>query len=308
MQQSYGYENHAGALRHACSVIALGCAVMMVLMQGLGLVMIVAMQTVSPNIAASDWYLHLASALPFYGVGIPVFFLIVRTLPNYPAHQKFYMRVDEMMTWAVIALGSMYILNFFSVWLNELIGYLRGSPAPNPVESATSNIPLTILFSVILAPVFEELVFRGMIINRLRPYGDKVCIFFSALLFAMFHGNLYQMFYAFGIGLAFGYVALRTGHIGYTIGLHAFLNLCGGVIFPLLSSSSNEWVAGILGWFIIVLMVSAVTLFAVNFYRFCKLSPGVPVFGRTKIRLALLNPGMAAYLVATLALVAVFLL
>ena len=307
MQQSYGYQDNACALRHVCSTIALGCAVMMVLMQAIGVIMILGMQMISPRIAKSVLFSHLSSAIPFYCVGIPVFNLILRTLPNYPAEQKLRMRVDEVMTWMVITLGGMYVFNFLSIWINELIGALKGSPVVNPVEPAVSNIPLTILFSVILAPIFEELVFRGMIINRLRPYGDKVCIFFSALLFAMYHGNLYQMFYAFAIGLAFGYVALRTGHIGYTIGLHAFINLCGGIIFPQLSLSSNEWVLDATGFFIVVLMISAVTLFAVNFYRFRRLNPGVPVFGKTKINLALFNPGMAVYTVTTLCLVFVFL-
>ena len=305
MQQPNYYQDNARTMKHTCTVLSFGCVVMMIIMQALGVLLILGMQFLSRRVAASQLILNLVSALSFYGVGIPVFYLIVKTIPAVHAQQKLRMRVDEIMTWAVISLGGMYLFNYFSVWLNEVISIFKGSPVINPVASATENIWVTILFSVILAPFFEELVFRGMILNRLKPYGEKMSIFFSALLFAMFHGNLYQMFYAFAIGCAFAFVALRTGHIGYTVGLHMFVNLCGGVIFPLLATSKWELVIGLMGIFVIVLMISAIVLFAVNFYRFRRLAPGLPVFGKTKVRLALCNPGMAVYATATLVLILV---
>ncbi len=305
MQQSYGYQDSGAALKHTCTVLAFGCVVMMVIMQALGVLFIIGMQLISPKVAASQLYLNLASAVSFYGVGIPVFYFMIKAVPKAPAQAKLRMRVDEIMTWAVISLGGMYLFNYFSVWLNEVISLFKGSPVINPVVSATENLWVTILFSVILAPFFEELVFRGMILNRLKPYGEAVSIFFSSLLFAMFHGNLYQIFYAFAIGCAFSYVALRTGHIAYTVGLHMFVNLCGGVLFPRMALSKWDAAAGFMGVFVIVLMISAIVLFAVNFYRLRRLEPGLPVFGRTKARLALCNPGMAVYASATLVLVLV---
>lgn len=305
MQQPYGYQENAKSLSHTCTYLAFGCVVMMIIMQALGVLLIVGMRLVFPMIATTQLCLNLISAISFYGVGIPVFYLIVKTIPAAPKQQKLRMRIDEIMTWAVISLGGMYIFNYFSVWLNEIISFIKGSPVINPVVSATENIWITIVFSVILAPIFEEFVFRGIILNRLKPYGDKVSIFFSALLFAMFHGNLYQMFYAFAIGCAFAYVALRTRRIAYTIGLHMFVNFCGGVLFPQLASSSHEIVTALMGMFVIVLMISAIVLFVVNFYRFRRLDSGLPIYGKSKIALSLCNPGMAVYAAATLVLVLV---
>ncbi len=305
MQQPYDYQDNASALKRTCTILAFGCVVMMIIMQALGVLLIVGMQLISLKIASSQLFLNLASAVSFYGVGIPVFYLIVKSVPAASPQPKLRMRIDEIMTWAVISLGGMYIFNYFSVWLNEVIGFFKGSPITNPVSSATENPWVTILFSVILAPFFEEFVFRGIILNRLKPYGEAISIFFSSLLFAMFHGNLYQMFYAFAVGCAFAYVALRTGRIGYTVGLHMFVNFCGSIVFPALALSKWKVVAGLMGVFVIVLMISAIVLFAVNFYRFRKLKPGLPVFGKAKATLALCNPGMAVYAAATLVLVLV---
>lgn len=80
------------------------------------------------------------------------------------------------------------------------------------------------LYASILAPISEELIFRGYILQTLRPYGKKFAICFSAFLFGVFHGNLLQTPYAFFMGLVLGYVTLEY-HIGWSVALHVFNNL-----------------------------------------------------------------------------------
>ena len=80
------------------------------------------------------------------------------------------------------------------------------------------------LYASILAPISEELIFRGYILQTLRPYGKKFAIVFSAFLFGIFHGNLLQTPYSFLMGLALGYVTLEY-HIGWSVALHVFNNL-----------------------------------------------------------------------------------
>ena len=80
------------------------------------------------------------------------------------------------------------------------------------------------LYASILAPVSEELIFRGYILQTLRPYGKKFAIVLSAFLFGIFHGNLLQTPYAFLMGLVLGYVAEEYS-IPWSMGLHMFNNL-----------------------------------------------------------------------------------
>ena len=72
------------------------------------------------------------------------------------------------------------------------------------------------LYASILAPVSEELIFRGYILQTLRPYGKKFAIVLSAFLFGIFHGNLLQTPYAFLMGLVLGYVTVEY-HIGWAV-------------------------------------------------------------------------------------------
>ena len=90
------------------------------------------------------------------------------------------------------------------------------------------------LFVGLLAPICEEWLFRKQIISRLRRYGEKTAIVFSALAFALFHMNLFQFFYAFGLGLIFGYVYTRTSRLRYSVLMHMLINLNGSVLAPLM--------------------------------------------------------------------------
>ena len=78
-----------------------------------------------------------------------------------------------------------------------------------------------------------------MLIDRLNRLGDRPAILLSAFLFALFHGNLYQLFYAFGVGLVFGYVYVRTGRIRYTISIHMLVNCLFGVLPAVLLTNAN---------------------------------------------------------------------
>ena len=115
-----------------------------------------------------------------------------------------------------------------SVWLTtlELIMNLFGSSLMETLESVTGSTDSfsMFLYGSILAPLWEEVLFRGYILRALRPYGRRFSIFGSALLFALFHGNLLQGPYAFLIGLVLGWLACEYS-INWSIALHVFNNL-----------------------------------------------------------------------------------
>ena len=78
----------------------------------------------------------------------------------------------------------------------------------------------------VLTPVAEELIFRGLIYRRLRWYTDaKWAIFLSAMIFAVFHGNLLQGIYAFAIGLLMAFVYEKYHHILAPVLIHVGANL-----------------------------------------------------------------------------------
>jgi uncharacterized protein len=86
-----------------------------------------------------------------------------------------------------------------------------------------------VLRIVIIAPIVEELIFRGMIMSGFsRNYRPAFAIFFSALLFALFHLNPWQFPAAFALGLILGWIRIRTGSVLACITGHAIHN---GLVF-----------------------------------------------------------------------------
>lgn len=86
-------------------------------------------------------------------------------------------------------------------------------------------IPVAVIF-----PFFEELLFRKLIIDRTKMYGEGLSIIFSALLFAFFHCSIDQFFYTFALGILLGYVYVNTGKLKLCWLLHGLFNLWGSII------------------------------------------------------------------------------
>ncbi len=120
--------------------------------------------------------------------------------------------------------------------LAPLVSWLGGDDPPQQevgeiIADATgaSSTVLVFIAVVIFAPLVEELLYRGMLLSWLRrvmPAWGAVAI--SALVFAGVHlldPNAWLVVPGlFLIGLALGYVALRTGSLGLPIMLHAGVN------------------------------------------------------------------------------------
>jgi hypothetical protein len=83
----------------------------------------------------------------------------------------------------------------------------------------------------VLAPVFEELLYRERLLGALRSlWGWRWGLVVSSALFALGHMDPRVMPVAFAGGVVCGAVMLRTGSLAAVIGLHAGWNL--GVVSP----------------------------------------------------------------------------
>ena len=122
---------------------------------------------------------------------------------------------------------------------------------------------LEIIAVGILTPVVEELIFRGLIYRRLRWMLDaKWAAVVSALIFAVFHGNLLQGIYAFAIGLLLAFVFERYHHVLAPILIHVGAN----VISVLLSENEALQVIYESNTAFIVATLVMMAVFVVSFY------------------------------------------
>ena len=123
------------------------------------------------------------------------------------------------------------IATIFPKWLED---YQAMMEAAGMGEEVTL---LMMIYSVCLAPISEELIFRGVTMRLARKaFPFWVANFIQAFLFGVFHMNPLQGCYAFTLGLVLGYVCERGGSIYYAILFHFLFNLWG---------TTSQWMASI---------------------------------------------------------------
>lgn len=185
------------------------------------------------NFADMDQNLRLMICLlAMYPAAILIFYLMIRKIPR--AHQTRREIVDagEYLCTFVVSMGCMYVGNFIGQALMTAVSFVTGEPMVNAVQELILGMePWTILIvAVIAAPIVEEFLFRKCLLDRIAGYGQITSMMVSGVLFGFAHGNFYQFFYAFALGVIFAYVYLKTGNVWYTVGLHMMINFCGSII------------------------------------------------------------------------------
>lgn len=120
----------------------------------------------------------------------------------------------------VLLLWGLVFLLALGVVLEPLLSLL---PAP-PMDNLGSGL-WTLAALVVFAPVFEELICRGVVLESLRArYGVITAWLVSSLFFAVLHFQLQMALNAFFVGLVLAFLYIRTDSLWITILLHAFNN------------------------------------------------------------------------------------
>jgi membrane protease YdiL (CAAX protease family) len=120
---------------------------------------------------------------------------------------------------------------------NYLLSHLTWLPDVMEQQfDAILSYPFGILLITIIGPVFEEILFRGIITAALlRHYTPVKAIILSAFIFGIIHGNPVQMVGAGLIGLLLAWIYYRTGSLIPVIIIHIInngLSVFLGKIYP----------------------------------------------------------------------------
>ena len=182
-------------------------------------------------------YLYNPFKKIFLGVGSTIFIF-------YFAYRKAGVPLNELFPAKSFNVLIVFPLLLFLLAAQNLIGEINTHlnnvlPAPSwfwelfgKIFESDYGIYGAILKIVIIAPVIEELIFRGVIMHGLmRNYSKLTAVFVSALMFALFHLNPWQFPATFVLGLLLGILMLRTRNIYLCILGHAINN--GLVLFSI---------------------------------------------------------------------------
>ena len=274
-----------------------------------------------PTLLDTWWISWVLSIIPLYTVGLGILWLILRKVPVSPHNTEYAVgvtasadkpefRIGHWLILLVIAFGCMtaggLVGNIVMSVLSTIMDYDYANALGNMVSS--SPVWVTFLGVCICAPLGEELLFRKLLIDRTRRFGDLPAILLSGLLFGLFHGNLFQFFYAAAVGMVLAYVYTRTGKYLWCVAMHAALNFVGSIVTPALAGLlpadmiSFENLLQPLVYLLLAawqygMLIAGIILFCVLFSR-RKLSRGPsPLYRENAASLVLGNVGMIFVLV-----------
>lgn len=288
--------------------IGLALFVMTILVNAVQYGMAFLIKKTVPEFADSSWYMYALVIVSTYLVGAPVAMMMMRSLPVIDKEK----RERKPLKWYTLPLLlgasflAMYVFSAIGVLINFLIGKLMGGTSLNPLAATLGGSALipTVITVAICAPIVEEFLFRGVVLERLRVYGDLVAIFVSALCFGLLHGNIQQILYATALGTVFGYVKVRTNDLRYTIGLHMAVNLIGSVVIANLALTGNQYIIMVAGMLILgicmVGLVAVILGFALKWVDFTKFSKGEIILEHPMGKI-FGNIGMILYLLISIA-------
>lgn len=83
---------------------------------------------------------------------------------------------------------------------------------------------ITLVYTCIVAPITEELVFRGYLLKNMSRVSQKTGIFFTSIMFGLFHGNIPQAILAFILGVFLAHITIKHNSILPAIIVHAVVN------------------------------------------------------------------------------------
>lgn len=168
----------------------------------------------------------------------------------------------QMFVLAVFAgLMICFVGDFLTAYISQAASAIgvEFSQAETPMPENLSECLLYFLSFAVVPALIEEFAFRGVVMQPLRKYGDWFAIVMSSVFFALLHGNMVQIPFAFIAGLALGFFRIKTGSIWTSVVIH-FLNNTLSVVTSIYYNNNPN--ASELPYYVVSGAVFAIGVFA----------------------------------------------
>ncbi len=160
----------------------------------------------------------------------------------------------------VISVGAFYLFQVINVvFVDTAITYF-GEPAERSGTTPASNISQLLFEIVIVAglpAICEEFFFRGLVLRAFERHSKISAILISSATFAIMHGNLQQLLYAFMIGLLLGTLTVLTDSILAGTVIHFTLNMTSVIItYPPINNPIDKFAQANPNLFSLIVLVA----------------------------------------------------
>lgn len=236
-------ENQARSIKKMSIIKAFWVMIVSVLLETVGQIPIGIIKIFSGKFTSAAPYIEFAA-------GVLVKYFIIIIMLKWYSEKSVDQELSQMRTKKInrknIISVALIVIAFRIIYDNSLYYWVSKVPMPDFIMEAFEAMsiePITMIFSlVIIAPIYEEVVFRGILLkgmaSRMNP---KLALVVSALFFAILHMNIPQGINAFLLGLIIGAIYLDTGSIYLSILAHLVNNSVGVTISGLFEYISGKY-------------------------------------------------------------------
>lgn len=181
----------------------------------------------------------IITAICNYVLPLPILLFLMRKLDSTEI-KKNNLGFKTFLKYLCITFTLMWIGNITGTIITNLLSFTIQNDIANPIQNLinSTDLWLNLILISLIGPIFEEIIFRKILIDRTIKYGPLTSILVSAIIFGLIHGNLNQFCYTVLVGGFFAYVYIKTGQIKYSIGLHIILNMLGSVLSMIVNNSA----------------------------------------------------------------------
>lgn len=169
-------------------------------------------------------------------ITIPVMYFMIKKDYEYPVNRrtkerkfylKKYIRVTEYNKLILPILAGVAAASGFGRLIMMLpIDGILGDYSQIQVNNSQNPVMLQLLILGIISPVVEELLFRGLVYNRLKNYYDEtIAAYIGSIIFAVAHLNLVQGLYGFVMGIIFCFIYEKYKNIVIPMVMHMMANI-----------------------------------------------------------------------------------
>ena len=188
----------------------------------------------------------------------PIFYYFIKT-----NKENKYFKVNKKLN--ITDFITYFALIFYiNIFLNLIISFVINIEG----QKFTVQRPIhtDIIYAICVAPILEEIVFRGVLMTYLKKYGIKTAIIISSLFFGISHYTIYMVIPAFFIGIVLACVAYKYS-LKYSVLLHVLMNIVANmpeIIFVL--RGQNDMIS-LFGTISMLLFVLCLIFFIIGLKR-----------------------------------------
>ena len=231
-----------------------------------------------------NWMLDWPRVFVVLGVYGFYFCGVIGLIKIYSRHKEF--EDKEVATPSLLAktflllLGCNFLGSLFALVIESILNQFEIELLTLNVQFVPGDLTYNLLIMLeacLLAPIIEELFFRGFLLKEARVHGDALAIIFSSLCFALIHGNVAQAIPAFLSGSVLAYIDVKTNRLWPSIILHMSNNLLAMIV-----TNTNNLYA-MVAMFILEISAAGYTVYLLNTQR----NTVKGIIGQTKIKTVL---------------------